>query len=55
MTKDKVSVKDLRAHTHVLRELGMMPSLERLLLAVIDETRRKYKPFIEQVRKQRVR
>jgi hypothetical protein len=37
MTKDRISVKDLRAHAHVLRELGTMPSRER----VVAETRRK--------------
>jgi hypothetical protein len=37
-----------------LQELGTMPSLQRLL-AVVAETRRKYKPLIEQVRKQKVR
>jgi hypothetical protein len=52
MTKNKISVKGLRAYAHVLRELGMMPSLERLL-AVIVETRLKYKPMIERVRKQK--
>ena len=31
MTKDMTSVKDLRAHAEILLELGMMPSLERLL------------------------
>jgi hypothetical protein len=54
MTKDKTSVKDLRAHAEVLQELGMMSSLERLL-AVVAETRRKYKPLIEKVRKDKVR
>ena len=32
----------------------MMPSLERLL-AMVDETRRKHKPLIEQARKQKLR
>jgi hypothetical protein len=49
MTKDKISVKDLRAHAHVLRELNMMPSLERLL-AVVVETRQKYMPLLEAAR-----
>jgi hypothetical protein len=32
----------------------MMPSLERLL-ALVAETRQKYEPLIEEVRKKRVR
>jgi hypothetical protein len=52
MTRNKISVKDLHAHAHVLCELGMMPSLERLL-AVIVEMRLKYRPVIERVRKKK--
>ena len=50
MTKDKISVQYLHDHAHVLRELGLMSSLERLL-AVAVESRRKYTPLIEAVRK----
>ena len=52
MNDEKISVKDLRAHSEVLIELGSMPPLEEVL-AVIADTRKKYQPKIAAARRER--
>jgi hypothetical protein len=48
---EKIRPSDLRAHAHVLVEMGLMPKLEDVLKAV-TEIRKKYKPLIEEARKE---
>jgi hypothetical protein len=49
---EKISVSDLRAHAAVLVELGLMPSLERVL-AVVADVRDKNKPKVEEARQRK--
>ena len=51
---EKISVKGLRVHAGVLIEMGLMPSLDKLL-SVVNEIREKYQERIKTARQKKMR
>jgi hypothetical protein len=49
---EKISLKDLRAHAEVLIDMGLMPSLDKVL-SVVAKTREKYQERIKTARQKK--